>query len=95
MSPNISLPIPTSTRLKEDGIKEIGGLISLSDEQLEYQTYLDSDPTNSTAYCLKKGEIGLIKSFIHFVHYRDEISSPIGDDWRNITHEFDQFRCNI
>jgi hypothetical protein len=45
--------------------------------------------------CFKKGEIGLIKSFIHFVHYRDEIVNPIGDDWRSITQdEFDQFRCN-
>jgi hypothetical protein len=47
--------------LREDGIKEISGLISLSDEQVEDLTYLDSDPTNPTAYCLKKGEIGLIK----------------------------------
>jgi hypothetical protein len=47
------------------------------------------------AYCLKKGEIGLIKSFIHFVHYHDEIGNPIGDDWRSIAQdEFDQFRCN-
>jgi hypothetical protein len=81
--------------LREDGINEIGGMISLSDEQVEDLTYLDSDPTNPTAYCLKKGEISLIKSFIHFVHYRDEIGNPIGDDWRNITQdEFDQFCCN-
>jgi hypothetical protein len=81
--------------LREDGIKEIGVLISLSDEQVEDLTYLDPDPTNPTDYCLKKGEIGLIKSFIHFVHYRDEIGNPIGDDWRSITQdEFDQFRCN-
>jgi hypothetical protein len=81
--------------LREDGIKEISGLISLGDEQVEDLTYLDSDPTYPTAYCLKKGEIGLIKSFIHFVHYRDEIGNPIGDDWRSITQdEFDQFCCN-
>jgi hypothetical protein len=71
--------------LREDGIKEISGLISLSDDQVEDLTHLDPDPTNPTAYCLKKGEIGLIKSFIHYVHYRDEIGDPIGDDWRNIT----------
>jgi hypothetical protein len=81
--------------LREDGIKEISGLISLDDQQVEDLTYLDSDPTNTTAYCLKKGEIGIIKSFIHYVHYRDEIGNPIGDDWRNITQDdFDQFCCN-
>jgi hypothetical protein len=81
--------------LREDGVKEIGVLISLSDAQVEDLTYLEPDPNNPTAYCLKKGEIGLIKSFIHFVHYRDEIGNPIGDDWRSITQdEFDQLCCN-
>ena len=81
--------------LREDGIKEIGVLISLSDAQVEDLTFLDTDPNNPIVYRLKKGEIGLIKSFIHFVHYRDEIGNPIGDDWRSITQdEFDQFRCN-
>ena len=70
-------------------------MISLSDEQVEDLTYLDPDPNNPTAYCVTKGEIGLIKSFIHFVHYRDEIGNPIGDDWPSIIQdEFDQFRCN-
>jgi hypothetical protein len=81
--------------LREDGIKEIGVFISLSDAQVEDLTYPDPDPNNPIAYCLKKGEIGLIKSFIHFVHYRDEIGNPIGDGWRSITQdEFDQFCCN-
>jgi hypothetical protein len=42
------------------------------------------------------GEIGLIKTFIHFVHYRNEINNPIGNDWTNVTiDEFDQFRVNL
>jgi hypothetical protein len=78
--------------LREDGIKEIGVLISLSDAQVEDLTYLDPDTNNPTAYCLRKGEICLIKSFIHFVHYCDEIGDPIDDDCRSITQdEFDQF----
>jgi hypothetical protein len=92
----IVLANPNITKtLREDCIKEISGLISLDDQEVEDLTYLDSDPNNPTAYCLKKGEIGLIKSFIHFVHYRDEIGNPIGDDWHSITQdEFDQFCCN-
>jgi hypothetical protein len=42
------------------------------------------------------GEIGLIKTFIHFVHYCNEINNSIGNDWTNVTvDEFDQFRVNL
>jgi hypothetical protein len=51
--------------LREDGIKEIGVFIILSDAQVEDLTYLDSDSNNPVAYRHKKWEIGLIKSFIH------------------------------
>jgi hypothetical protein len=41
-------------------------------------------------YHLKKGEIGFIKTFIHFVHYRKEIRNSIKNPWLNITQdEFD------
>jgi hypothetical protein len=36
---------------------------------------------------LRKGENGLIKMFIHFVHYCEEIYDPIGDKWLSITQE--------
>jgi hypothetical protein len=49
---------------------------------------IHSDPKVTTKYPLKKGEIGLIKTFIHFVHYHDEIHYPIKD-------EFDQFHVNL
>jgi hypothetical protein len=40
------------------------------------------------------GEIGLIKSFIHYVHLREK-AKPIGNDWKFITmDDFDQFRLN-
>jgi hypothetical protein len=42
---------------------------------------------NPVAYSLRKGEKDLIKTFIHYVHYHDEIKDPIGDKWL----EFDQF----
>jgi hypothetical protein len=59
-------------------------------------TYHDPDHNVTTTYCPKKGEIGLIKSFIHFVHYRKEIKNPINNEWLKITQdEFDQFRSNL
>jgi hypothetical protein len=68
----------------------------LEDDIKDDLTYLDSDPSNPIAYCLKKGDKGLIRSFIHFVQHRDEINNPIGDDWLNVTQdEFDLFCCNL
>jgi hypothetical protein len=79
--------------LKEDGIKDISGI---DDAQVGDLTYFHPDPNNPTASCLKKGEIRLIKMFIHYVRYREEINDQIGDKWHNITQEeFDQFRCNL
>jgi hypothetical protein len=41
------------------------------------------------------GPIGCIKSFIHYVHFREE-TNPIGNDWKSITmDDFDQFSCNL
>jgi hypothetical protein len=59
-------------------------------------TYADSDPKITQANPLKRGELGLIRAFIHYVHYCQEINDPIDNQWLRITHEdFDQFRCNI
>jgi hypothetical protein len=68
-------------------------------EDIDVLTHMDpnnADPNNPVAYSLRKGEKGLIKSFIHYVHYCDEIKDPIGDKWLSITQdEFDQFCCNV
>jgi hypothetical protein len=42
------------------------------------------------------GEIKLIKTFIHYVYYRQEINEPVNNQWLSITQEdFDQFRGNL
>jgi tryptophanase len=43
---------------KEDGIENVGDIIGLPDQEVNDLTYLDSDPTITTAYSLKKGEGG-------------------------------------
>jgi hypothetical protein len=59
-------------------------------------TFPDPDLNVTETYHLKMGEIGLIKTFIHFDHYHNEINNPIGNDWTNVTvDEFDQFRVNL
>jgi hypothetical protein len=49
-------------------------------------------PSSQKLQKLRIGEIGLIKSFIHYVHFHEEIN-PISNDWKSITmDDFDQFR---
>ena len=81
---------------KANGIEDISSILRLTDVTVENLAYHDPDPNVTTTYCLKKGEIGLIKSFIHFVHYRKEIKNPINNQWLKITQdEFDRFRSNL
>jgi len=81
---------------KEDGIEHVANILSLTDKEVDDLTYLDPDPSSATAYSLKKGEKGLIRSFIHFVHYRKEINNPIGDDWTSVTvDEFEQSESTL
>jgi hypothetical protein len=62
---------------KENGIQDISSILRLTDVTVENLTYHDPDPNVTTTYCLKKGEIGLIKAFIHFVHYLVRIQAII------------------
>jgi hypothetical protein len=42
---------------------------------------------------LPKGDMGMIRSFIHYVHHRSNIYDPIGNDWTTITSDIlDEFR---
>jgi hypothetical protein len=82
--------------LVESGIDDTYGLLTLTDAIVENLVYPDTDPQVKTMHKLKKGEMGLIKCFIHYVYYRGEINDPIGNDWSKITMEdFDFFRANL
>jgi hypothetical protein len=57
--------------------------------------YHDPNPNIQKLNKLKLGEIGLIISLIHYVHFCEE-TNPIGNDWESITmDDFDQFRVNL
>jgi hypothetical protein len=89
-SPNVT------SALAEEGIEDTFGLFTLTDTIIENLTYPDSDPNIKAAHRLKKGEIGLLKSFIHYIYYRDESGNPIVDKWTAVTMaDFDQFRSNF
>jgi hypothetical protein len=59
--------------LKHEGIDIVDNL-----------AYHDPTPNIQKLQKLKIGEIGLIKSFIHYVHFCEE-TNPIGNDWKSIT----------
>ena len=81
---------------KEGGIEDIPSILKLTDVTVNNFTFPDSDPDVTMTYRLKYGEINLIKTFIHYVHYRQEINKPIDNQWLSITQEdFDQFRLNV
>ena len=77
------------------GIDDTFGLMTLTDADVENLIYPDLDPKVTTTYKLKKGEMGLLRCFIHYVYYRDEINDPINNEWNKVTMEkFDVFRAN-
>jgi hypothetical protein len=82
--------------LKKSGIDDIGDILTLDDIGVESLTYSDPNPKVTKVYPLKRGEIGCLRTFIHYVHYREEINDPIDNKWTSITQdEFNQFCCNI
>jgi hypothetical protein len=81
--------------LRHEGIDNIISFVKLTDDIVDNLAYHDPNPNGQKLQKLKIGEIGLIKSFIHYVHFWEE-TNPIGSDWKSITmDDFDQFRANL
>jgi hypothetical protein len=74
-------------------IDDIADILTLDDVAIEGLTNPDPDPNITQSDPLKRGEIGLLRTFIHFVQYREEINDPIDNKWTSIM--FNQFRCNV
>ena len=82
--------------LISEGYEDLFSMMSFDDDIIDNLKYPDVDLLVPTNHYLKKGEIGLLKSFIHFIYYREELGSPIGNSWTSITmDEFDEFRTNF
>jgi hypothetical protein len=65
--------------LNEEGIDNIISLVKLTDDVVDNLAYHVPDPNSQKLQKLKIGETGLIKSFIHYVHFHEEIN-PVGND---------------
>jgi hypothetical protein len=63
-------------------IENITDFLRLDDQTIDALTYDKQDSNNVTiTHQLHRGDIGMIKSLIHSVHYRNDIENPIGNDW--------------
>jgi hypothetical protein len=92
---NVLVNDNVTSALIEVGIDNIISLFMLTDDVVDNLAYHVPDPNSQKSQKFKIGEIGLMKSFIHNVHFHEEIN-PIGNDWKSITmDDFDQFRSNL
>jgi hypothetical protein len=79
-----------------DNALQYRSLFTLTDTIVDNLTYSEPDPNVKTTHRLKKGEMGILKSFIYYIYNRNESENPIGDKWTAITMaDFDQFRSNL
>jgi hypothetical protein len=93
---NVIQRLQISNAFKKSGYEEITDLLQLDDaiiSNLEYDTTVNN---TTTTHPLQKGDMGMIRSFIHYVHHRSSIYDPIGNDWLSITDDMlDEFRTDL
>jgi hypothetical protein len=88
--------VNVTSALAETGIDDVDDILTLDAATITSLTYTDPDPNVTQPHLPKRGETGLLRTFLHFVHYREEINDPIDNKWTSITQdEFNRFRCNI
>jgi hypothetical protein len=67
-------------------------LFNFTDTIVDNLKYPDPGLNVKTIQRRKKGEMGLVKAFIHYIYYRYESGNLIGDSWTALTmDDFDQF----
>jgi hypothetical protein len=73
--------------LKHEGIDNIISFVKLTVDIVDNLTYHDPNPNIQKLQKLKIGEIGIIKSFIHYVHFCEEReTNRIRNDWKSNYH---------
>jgi hypothetical protein len=79
------------------GIDVTVGLLSLDDKAINGLTYSHTNSNGvTTIQKLLRGDVGLIKSFVHYVYHRDSIGNAIGNDWLSVTEDMlNKFRTDL
>jgi hypothetical protein len=79
-------------------INDTVGLLTLDDKANNRLVYSHTDSNGTTTtQKLQRGDVGLLKSFIHYVYHRDSIGNPIKNDWLSVTEDMlnEEFRTNL
>jgi hypothetical protein len=85
-----------SNAFKKSGYDKNTDLLQLNDLDISKLEYDVMENNTSTAHPLQKGDMGMIRSFIHYVHHRSSIYDPIGNDWLSVmTEMLDEFRADL
>jgi hypothetical protein len=69
--------VNVTSSLAEDGIDDVVDILTLDDATI----------TIIQPHLLKRGEIGPLRTFLHFVHYREEINNPIDNKWTCVAQD--------
>jgi hypothetical protein len=80
---------------KKSGYDEITDLLQLNGLDIS-KSNMTLQNNTTTTHPLQKGDMGMIRSFIHYVHHHSSIFDPIGNDWLSITTEMlDECRTDL
>jgi hypothetical protein len=85
-----------SNVFKKSGFDKITDLLQLNDLDISKLEYDATENNTTTTHPLQKGDMGMIRSFIHYVHHCSSIFDPVGNDWLSITTDMlDEFRTDL
>jgi hypothetical protein len=79
------------------GIDDTIGLLTLDDKAINGLVYRGTDSNGvTTTQKLQRGDVGLLKSFIHSVYHCDSTGNHIGNDWLSVTEDIlDELRTDL
>jgi hypothetical protein len=82
---------------KDPVLEEENDLFQLNDLTINSLEYDTTENNVTTTQPLPKGDMGMIRSFILYVHHRrNSVYDPIGNDWTTITRDaLDEFRTDL
>jgi hypothetical protein len=77
---NIIQHAKISSTFKKSGYDKITDLLQLNNLEISKLEYDVTENNTTTTHPLQKGDMGMIRSFIQYVHHRNNTYAPIGDD---------------
>jgi hypothetical protein len=85
-----------NSAFKKSQYEDITDILQLNDLTIKNLEYYITENNVTTTKSLPKCDMGMIRSFIHYVHHCSNLYDPIDNDWTTITSDMlDEFRTNL